>query len=104
MKIQVPQLEQVIEVEIPRQGLTLLSVLVAHKIPLGHSCGGEGVCGTCWVELDGPELPEQDFLAQRLWKKQFPKIAQKKCQYFACLVKLQESDNVKTWTLRCPSW
>ncbi|MCS6838170.1 MAG: (2Fe-2S)-binding protein [Bdellovibrionaceae bacterium] len=36
--------------------LSLLENLLRHKIPIGHSCGGQGTCGTCQITVKTPEL------------------------------------------------
>lgn len=52
--------EQVVEVNVGL-GDTLLDVAIRAKLPLNHSCGGMGTCGTCRVivceGLETLELP-----------------------------------------------
>ena len=104
MKIELPQLHKAIELKTIDRPVSLLSVLVAHKIPIAHSCSGEGVCGTCWVEIEGNGIPKRTNESQKLWSKQFPQTTQKESQYFACLTLIRPEDSSKTWVVRCPSW
>lgn len=39
---------------------SLLEVLIKDKVPINHTCGGNGTCGTCVVIVD-----EVNFLSQR---------------------------------------
>ncbi len=35
---------------------SILDIALAHRIPLGHTCGGSGACTTCHVIVrEGPE-------------------------------------------------
>ena len=104
MQIELPQLNKVIVFTIPQKGTTLLNVLVSHGIPIGHSCGGEGVCGTCWVFIEGEQIPKQDIVTRTLWVRQFKNKPLEPSQFFACLIKLSSQDMSKTWVVRCASW
>lgn len=42
---------------------TLLESLLARKIGISHSCGGNGTCGTCLCEIESKnELPAREEL------------------------------------------
>ena len=46
---------------------TLLEALLNQKIPIAHSCGGNGTCGTCLCTIDSKyELPEKDDLEKEM--------------------------------------
>jgi len=52
---------------------TLLDILVAGQIPIGHSCAGEAVCGWCKVKfisgLENYSPPTGDELHLRRYKE-----------------------------------
>lgn len=97
MKILIPQLQKELEAS---AGANLLTVLVAAKLPLAHSCAGEGVCATCVVKIEGGDLPPLTERETRLIKKLGRKFHAN--QRFACLVKVPESS--KTWVLSTEYW
>ena len=67
--IRVPQLKK--ELQVPL-GTPLMKALLAADIPVASSCGGDGVCGKCRLEItDGinqlsPATTDEDFLKQKL--------------------------------------
>ncbi len=65
------------------EGETLLSLALRLKLPLHHSCGGMGTCGTCRVvvregleQLPSPGEVEQEMIQDR----GFSKIERLACQ------------------------
>jgi len=38
-------------IEIPDSAKALLTILLQHKVPVASSCGGEGVCAKCQIEV-----------------------------------------------------
>lgn len=67
--IRVPQLKKEIQVA---SGTPLMKALLAADIPVASSCGGDGVCGKCRLEIViganhlSPPNTEEDFLKQKL--------------------------------------
>jgi len=54
------------------QSDNLLNSLVQNKIPISHSCGGNGTCGTCRViilksgeKLEAPHEIENEMIRER---------------------------------------
>jgi 2Fe-2S ferredoxin len=57
-------------------GESILNSLLRHKIPLDHSCGGSGTCGTCRVlvvsgieKLDAPNEVEAELSQDRRFEE-----------------------------------
>ena len=98
MKIESPQLSKSIEGE---AGANLLAKLVEERVPVAHSCAGEGVCGQCWIQIDGNDLAPESDREKKLRKKQGRAAEPKNCR-FACLLKIPDSS--KTWVLRTDYW
>jgi ferredoxin len=98
MKIEIPQLNKSFE---SSGDVNLLAKLVSEQIPIAHSCAGDGVCGTCSINIEGAELPEESEREKRLRKKQRREHEPKNCR-FACLLKVPHSS--KTWVLRTDYW
>ncbi len=74
--------EQLVEAKVCPED-TLLDVATRSKLPLNHSCGGMGTCGTCRVivregleKLGPPESVEQEIIRDR----GFSKIERLACQ------------------------
>ena len=96
MKIVLPQLG--LELESGETPANLLSFLSRHGVPVARSCGGDGVCGTCRLRVEGDDQPVASAGEIRLRKKQGARAGER----FACLVDLPVSS--KTWVLRCDYW
>ena len=68
-RISIPQLKK--EIIVP-QGSFLMKALLAENIPVASSCGGDGVCGKCRLEISrgsenlSPATAEEEFLKQKL--------------------------------------
>lgn len=41
---------------------SILSLLLKHKIPVDHSCGGNATCGTCVIQICEGELNSKNEL------------------------------------------
>ncbi len=78
----------------------LLTVLVSHGAPVARSCGGEGICGTCRVQLCGPELPEPSPEEQRVAGRVGVELGRERV---SCLLSGPKSAS-KTWELSCSYW
>lgn len=98
MKIEIPQLKKSFEAA---AGVNLLAKLVSEQVPIAHSCAGDGVCGTCSIQIEGPGLPSESDRELRLRKKQLKGHEPKNCR-FACLLKIPDSS--KTWVLSSDYW
>ena len=68
--------------------LTLLEGLLQACIPIDHSCGGFGTCGTCKVVVNKDSvflLPERDFLEQEMaTERGLSKLERLACQIYPC--------------------
>ena len=63
--------EQVLEIQF-QEGETLLEVAIKVHLPLNHSCGGMGTCGTCRIlieegldKLGSPGVVEMEIIKDR---------------------------------------
>jgi ferredoxin len=79
-------------------GANLLALLGQHRIPIARSCGGDGVCGTCRVRLEGDDIPPPTKAELILIKKQQLDSGER----VACLLIIPKSS--KTWVLRSDYW
>ena len=67
-------------------GKTILELAIDHKIPLSHSCGGSGSCGTCLIRLEHSkgELPPREELEEEMAnERDFEKDERLACQVVA---------------------
>jgi len=94
--ISLPQLS--LEIDSGPEPVNLLSLLGRHRVPLARSCGGDGVCGTCRLRIEGKDLPAISGAETKLAKRQGANEGER----FACLVEVPASS--KTWALRCDYW
>lgn len=98
MKIKIPALQRELTAE---AGANLLATLVQEKIPIAHSCAGDGVCGTCLIHIEGADVPAEGNQELRLKLKQCKEMPPANTR-FACLTNVPESS--KTWVLRTDYW
>jgi ferredoxin len=98
VRIELPQLGLVID-DAPA-GANLLALLASHKVPLARSCGGDGVCGTCRVQIEGDDVPARSSHEARLHKKQ-SRVASDDDRY-ACTIQIPATS--KKWVLRTRYW
>jgi ferredoxin, 2Fe-2S len=102
VRIEIPQLKMLIELDeaerIASQNDNLLTILVSHGVPIAQSCGGDGVCGTCSIEIVGEGIPEESAYEKKL--KRLQKVPPQ--QRISCLIKVPKSS--KTWVLHCNYW
>lgn len=88
-KIDIPQLNKTFE---PDDSLSLMDNLLKQNIPVASSCGGDGICGKCIVELDTNEAPP----IEELEKKTLEKNQAGKNQRLSCQIKIVTPSQVKT--------
>ncbi len=65
---------------------TILEAVIAQNMPLDHSCGGMGSCGTCRIiiESDVSNLPERTDLEREMAEdRQFADKERLACQLLA---------------------
>jgi len=79
-------------------GANLLTILVSHGVPIAQSCGGDGVCGTCAIQITGEDVPTESALEKKV--KRMQKVSEH--ERMSCLIKVPRSS--KTWVLRCNYW
>lgn len=66
MKINLPQLNKVIDVE---KDANLFRTLKEAQVPIASSCNGDGVCGKCIVNVITGHLPSPNTLELSLIEK-----------------------------------
>lgn len=66
-KLNCPQLHRVIDADPSK---TLMQNLLDHGIPVASSCGGDGICGKCKIQIFTPgELPPPSDLETKTLEK-----------------------------------
>ena len=65
-EIKAPQLNKAFTAD---PDLTLMENLVQQNIPVASSCGGDGICGKCIMNVKGSPLSPMDDLEKRTLEK-----------------------------------
>lgn len=95
-KILIPQLRLTIEAG---PEANLLNLLVKAKVPLAHSCAGDGVCGTCYLYIEGEQIPLATAAEIKVLKRTALKDPRAR---IACLVKTPKVPI--NWVLSTDYW
>lgn len=103
MIVELPQLGRTLVAE---AGDNLLTLLQRERVPIAHSCAGEGVCGTCVLRLEGDGTGSPGAHEKRLIERQIPPARRSAAGpgelRMACLVTVPATSN--KWTLRTDYW
>ena len=85
-----PQLKRTFEINSQE---SLMENLLSHNIPVASSCGGEGICGKCRMEISTLEKLAKP---SDLEKKTLEKNNAKTSERLSCQIYIHESASLKT--------
>ncbi|MGZ3690838.1 MAG: 2Fe-2S iron-sulfur cluster-binding protein [Pseudobdellovibrionaceae bacterium] len=77
---------------------TILEVALRAGLPISHSCGGNGTCGTCriWVREGLESLPVMNEIEEEMAKdRAFKPEERLSCQNYVCIGLVIELAKVK---------